>query len=67
MKLKDYDIGVIIGRFQVDELHDAHVDLINEVLSRQEMYHICRMQPYYGYKEASIGFSFKEINDTEYV
>ena len=27
----DYDIGVIIGRFQVHELHEAHQNLINEV------------------------------------
>ena len=25
-----YDIGVIIGRFQVHELHDAHKDLIEK-------------------------------------
>lgn len=29
-----YDIGVIIGRFQVHELHDAHKDLIETVTSR---------------------------------
>lgn len=26
-----YDIGVVIGRFQVAELHDAHIHLLNEV------------------------------------
>lgn len=28
------DVGVIIGRFQVDELHDAHIDLIQSVCDR---------------------------------
>jgi bifunctional NMN adenylyltransferase/nudix hydrolase len=31
---KQYDIGVIIGRFQVHELHDAHKEMIEEVLKR---------------------------------
>lgn len=30
------DIGVIIGRFQVDNLHDGHKQLINEVLNRHD-------------------------------
>ena len=29
---KQYDIGVIIGRFQTNELHVAHIDLINTVI-----------------------------------
>lgn len=29
-------IGVIIGRFQVHELHPAHIDLINNVLSKHK-------------------------------
>jgi bifunctional NMN adenylyltransferase/nudix hydrolase len=31
---EEYDIGVIVGRFQVHELHQAHLDLINYVLDR---------------------------------
>lgn len=31
-----YDVGVIIGRFQVHELHDAHRDLIEYVCERHE-------------------------------
>lgn len=34
--LPNYDIGVIIGRFQVHELHDAHRDLISHVCERHE-------------------------------
>lgn len=30
------DVGVIIGRFQVDELHDAHIDLIQSVIDRHD-------------------------------
>lgn len=31
---KSYDIGVIIGRFQVHELHEAHKQMIESVLAR---------------------------------
>jgi bifunctional NMN adenylyltransferase/nudix hydrolase len=30
------DVGVIVGRFQVHELHDAHLDLIQSVCSEHE-------------------------------
>ena len=33
---KDYDVGIIIGRFQVDNLHEGHVDLINHVCSQHQ-------------------------------
>jgi len=33
---KNYDIGVIIGRFQIHELHEAHKEMIGEVLKRHE-------------------------------
>lgn len=33
-KTKNYQNGVIIGRFQVDELHESHITLIDEVISR---------------------------------
>ncbi len=35
-KIKDYTIGVIIGRFQIHELHEAHKEMIGEVLKRHE-------------------------------
>jgi bifunctional NMN adenylyltransferase/nudix hydrolase len=31
---KDYTVGVIVARFQVDELHEAHKELIDTVLSK---------------------------------
>lgn len=37
MKVKqDYDVGVIVGRFQVHELHKAHIDLIQTVCTRHD-------------------------------
>lgn len=34
--LTQYDVGVIVGRFQVHELHDAHRDLISHVCANHE-------------------------------
>lgn len=28
---KEYDVGVIIGRFQVHELHEGHVEILDHV------------------------------------
>jgi bifunctional NMN adenylyltransferase/nudix hydrolase len=33
---KPSDVGVIVGRFQVNELHDAHTDLITSVLNKHD-------------------------------
>jgi len=33
-KTKKYDVGIIVGRFHLPELHEAHIDLIESVLSR---------------------------------
>jgi bifunctional NMN adenylyltransferase/nudix hydrolase len=33
---KPTDVGVIVGRFQVNELHDAHIDLITSVLQKHD-------------------------------
>ena len=33
---KPTDVGVIVGRFQVNELHEAHVDLITSVLQKHD-------------------------------
>ncbi len=32
-KTEKYDVGVIIGRFQIHALHEAHIDLIDSVLA----------------------------------
>ena len=32
-KVKEYNIGVVVGRFQVHELHEAHKHLIDQVVS----------------------------------
>ncbi len=31
-----YDVGVIVGRFQVPDLHQAHRDLIEKVISQHQ-------------------------------
>jgi len=38
MKLKtdEYDVGIVVGRFQVPELHDAHLDLIQTVCDNHD-------------------------------
>ena len=33
VKTKSYDVGIIVGRFQVAELHSAHKDLIESVMN----------------------------------
>src|SRR5687767_11443892 len=30
------EVGVVIGRFQIDELHDAHIGLISEAFKRHD-------------------------------
>ncbi|MCK9435084.1 MAG: NUDIX domain-containing protein [Candidatus Cloacimonetes bacterium] len=34
MDVKRTDVGIIIGRFQVDDLHEAHIELIDTVVSK---------------------------------
>lgn len=36
VKTDTYDVGVIVGRFQVPELHDAHLDLIQTVCDNHD-------------------------------
>lgn len=36
VKTDSYDVGIIVGRFQVPELHDAHLDLIQTVCNRHD-------------------------------
>ncbi len=33
---KDYEVGVIMARFQVDELHEGHIDLIDSVCANHK-------------------------------
>jgi len=39
-KYKDYNVGVIVGRFQSPELHEAHKELIQYVLDRHDKVYI---------------------------
>ena len=36
IKQQNIDCGIVIGRFQVNELHEAHIDLIESVLKRHD-------------------------------
>ena len=40
LRYKEYNTGVIVGRFQVDELHKMHYDLINSVREKHEKTYI---------------------------
>jgi bifunctional NMN adenylyltransferase/nudix hydrolase len=33
---KDYEVGVIVGRFQTDELHEGHISFIDEVFENHK-------------------------------
>lgn len=57
MKTKPHDIGVIVGRFQIDSLHPAHYDLINNVLQKHDKCLICvGVSPVLGSKEHPLDF-----------
>jgi len=62
MKLNNYDVGVIIGRFQIDELHIAHTQLIEEVLKRHKRCIIfIGINPTLGTKKHPLDFSNRKI------
>ena len=69
IKLKEYDIGVIIGRFQVEQLHDAHHALIQEVIERHNNRIIIfvGVSPAIGTKEQPLDFkSRKEMIESTF-
>ena len=35
-KTEKCDVGVVVGRFQIHELHEAHIDLINSVIQKHD-------------------------------
>jgi bifunctional NMN adenylyltransferase/nudix hydrolase len=61
VKTKKHEIGVIVGRFQLDELHSGHETLINDVATRHER---CLMlvgvSPVLGSKEHPLDFANRE-------
>lgn len=40
LRFKEFNVGVIVGRFQVPELHRMHHDLIQSVIDRHEKVYI---------------------------
>lgn len=36
LKTESFDVGIVVGRFQVPELHDAHLDLIQTVCDNHD-------------------------------
>ena len=40
MKQIQSDVGIIVGRFQVADLHPAHIDLIETVVKAHKRVHI---------------------------
>ena len=62
MKLSDYDIGVIVGRFQTDILHNGHMQLIDEVLNRHKKCIIfIGVNPTMGTKKHPLDFDSRRI------
>lgn len=60
-KTKQHDIGVIVGRFQIDELHDAHVKLIQDVCDRHNRCLVCvGVSPTLGSKEHPLDFPTRQ-------
>jgi bifunctional NMN adenylyltransferase/nudix hydrolase len=58
MKLNDYDIGVIVGRFQIATLHSAHKAIIAEVVKRHKKCIIfIGISPTLGTKEHPLDFT----------
>jgi len=39
-KSTEYDVGIIIGRFQVAKLHTAHIELFNHVIEKHTRVHV---------------------------
>ncbi len=67
LRSKQHDIGVIIGRFQVDDLHDAHLQLIENVCDRHERIMICvGVSPTLGNKENPLDFPTREAMINSY-
>jgi len=61
-KLTKYDVGVIIGRFQVDELHEGHIALINEVRQRhKKLIIMVGVSPTLGLKEHPLDYQSRAL------
>jgi bifunctional NMN adenylyltransferase/nudix hydrolase len=62
MKFKDYDVGVIVGRFQIAELHEAHKAIIEEVMTRHKKCNIfIGVSPTLGTKESPLDFASRKF------
>lgn len=60
-QFKDYDIGVIVGRWQVADLHVGHLELISEVSTRHKRCIIfIGVSPTLGTKEHPLDYSARK-------
>jgi bifunctional NMN adenylyltransferase/nudix hydrolase len=61
-KINDYDIGVIVGRFQIPTIHEAHHKIIAEVVARHKKVIIfVGVSPTLGTKEHPLDFVNRKV------
>jgi bifunctional NMN adenylyltransferase/nudix hydrolase len=61
-KINDYDIGVVIGRFQIPTIHEAHRKIIQEVINRHRKVIIfVGVSPTLGTKEHPLDFVNRKL------
>lgn len=60
--LKDYDVGVIVGRFQIAELTEGHAMLVREVMRRHKRCVVCvGVSPTLGTRENPLDFPTRKL------
>lgn len=61
-KINDYDIGCIVGRFQIPTVHEAHKKIIQEVVNRHKKVIVfIGVSPTLGTKEHPLDYTNRKI------